>query len=70
MLKRGVFPLGSRHAIEIDYAGDQTLAQLLRTDGALVPDQLQRFGANIFVVDLVGYVLFAGTAFLQAPLPN
>ncbi len=55
MLKRGVFPLGTRHAIEIDYAGDQTLAQLLRTDGALVPDQLQRFGDQLLdVLDYLG----------------
>ena len=55
MLRRGVFPLGTRHAIEIDYAGEQTLAQLLRTDGALVPDQLQRFGDQLLdVLDYLG----------------
>lgn len=54
LLKRGVFPLGSRHAIEIDYAGAQTLAHLLRTDGALVPDQLQRFGDQL--LDVLDYL--------------
>ncbi|GEL17300.1 BREX system serine/threonine kinase PglW [Pseudonocardia asaccharolytica] len=55
LLRRGVFELGSRHAIEIDYAGDQTLAQLLRAEGAPVPDQLQRFGDQLLdVVDYLG----------------
>lgn len=55
LLKRGVFPLGTRHAIEIDFAGEQTLAQHLRTDGALVPDQLQRFGDQLLdVLDYLG----------------
>ena len=54
VLKRGVFTLGSRHAIEIDYAGEETLAQLLRTGGALVPDQLQRFGDQL--LDVLDYI--------------
>jgi serine/threonine protein kinase len=55
VLRRGVFALGTRHAIEIDHAGEQTLAQLLRGEGALVPDQLQRFGDQLLdVVDYLG----------------
>lgn len=54
VIKRGVFALGSRHAIEIDYAGDQTLAGFLRTEGALLPDQLQRFGEQLLYA--VGYL--------------
>lgn len=54
MLKRGVFPLGTRHAIELDHAGRRTLAQVLREDGALLPDQLQRFGAQL--LDVLGYL--------------
>lgn len=55
VLKRGVFALGShRHAIEIDYAGEQTLARLLREEGAQLPDQLQRFGDQL--LDAVGYL--------------
>ncbi|WP_219414066.1 BREX system serine/threonine kinase PglW [Pseudonocardia nigra] len=54
LLKRGAFPLGIRHAIEIDNAGEQTLAHLLRTDGALVPDQLQRFGDQL--LDVLDYL--------------
>lgn len=46
MLKRGVFPLGTRHAIELDHAGARTLAQVLREDGALVPDQLRLTGSQ------------------------
>lgn len=54
LLKRGVFALGIRHAIEIDYAGEQTLARLLREEGAQLPDQLQRFGDQL--LDAVGYL--------------
>ncbi|HEX2297659.1 MAG TPA: protein kinase, partial [Pseudonocardiaceae bacterium] len=54
MLKRGVFPLGARHAIELDHAGQRTLAQVLREDGALLPDQLQRFGDQL--LDVLGYL--------------
>jgi len=54
ILKRGVFPLGPRHAIEIDYAGQRTLAQILRQDGALLPDQLQRFGDQL--LDVLDYL--------------
>ncbi|MGH3800084.1 MAG: BREX system serine/threonine kinase PglW, partial [Pseudonocardiaceae bacterium] len=54
MLKRGVFPLGTRYAIEIDHAGQRTLAQVLREDGALLPDQLQRFGDQL--LDVLGYL--------------
>ena len=54
MLKRGVFPLGARHAIELDYAGQRTLAQILREDGALLPDQLQRFGDQL--LDVLSYL--------------
>lgn len=50
VLKRGVFPLGPRHVIEIDHAGERTLAQLLRQDGALLADQLQRFGNQLLEV--------------------
>ena len=54
ILKRGVFPLGARHAIEIDYAGQRTLAQVLRQDGSLLPDQLQRFGDQL--LDVLDYL--------------
>lgn len=54
VLKRGVFALGSRHAIEIDYAGEQTLAHLLRDEGVQLPDQLQRFGEQL--LDAVAYL--------------
>ncbi|MGH3910031.1 MAG: BREX system serine/threonine kinase PglW, partial [Pseudonocardiaceae bacterium] len=54
MLKRGVFPLGGRHAIELDHAGQRTLAQVLREDGALLPDQLQRFGDQL--LDVLNYL--------------
>ncbi|MGQ0480074.1 MAG: BREX system serine/threonine kinase PglW [Pseudonocardia sp.] len=54
VLKRGAFTLGTRHAIEIDYAGDQTLAGLLRIEGAQLPDQLQSFGDQL--LDAVGYL--------------
>ncbi|MDN5913801.1 MAG: BREX system serine/threonine kinase PglW [Pseudonocardia sp.] len=54
-LKRGAFALGGgRHAIEIDYAGDQTLGGLLRDEGVQLPDQLQRFGDQL--LDAVGYL--------------
>ncbi|WP_300007723.1 BREX system serine/threonine kinase PglW [Pseudonocardia sp.] len=54
-LRRGVFPLGNRHAIELDNAGDQTLAQLLRAEESLLPDQLQRFGDQLLdVIDFLG----------------
>jgi serine/threonine protein kinase len=52
--RRGVFPVGERHAIELDYAGEQTLAALLRQDGALFPDQLQRYGDQL--LDVVTYL--------------
>ena len=55
VLRRGVFALGtSRHAIEVDYAGDQTLGRLLREEGAQLPDQLERFGDQL--LDAVGYL--------------
>ncbi|GDY33308.1 BREX system serine/threonine kinase PglW [Gandjariella thermophila] len=47
VLRRGLFDVGNRQAIEIDYAGERSLAQVLRTDGALLPDQLQRFGDQL-----------------------
>lgn len=48
LLKRGAFALGPlRHAIEIDYAGEQTLGRLLREEGGQLPDQLQRFGDQL-----------------------
>lgn len=55
LLKRGAFALGPlRHAIEIDYAGEQTLGHLLREEGVQLPDQLQRFGDQL--LDAVDYL--------------
>lgn len=55
LLKRGAFALGPvRHAIEIDYAGEHTLGQLLRAEGVQLPDQLQRFGDQL--LDAVDYL--------------
>lgn len=54
MLKRAVFPLGTRHAIELDHAGGRTLAQVLREDGALPPGRLRRFGDQL--LDVLGYL--------------
>jgi serine/threonine protein kinase len=53
-LRRGLFAVGERHAIELDVAGRRTLAQQLRTQGALLPDQLQRFGDQL--LDVLGYL--------------
>ncbi|RSM79382.1 BREX system serine/threonine kinase PglW [Kibdelosporangium aridum] len=53
-LRRGLFAVGERHAIELDFAGSRTLAQLLRTEGALLPDQLQRYGDQL--LDVLGYL--------------
>lgn len=53
-LRRGVFPVGDRQAIELDFAGPRSLAQLLRTEGALLPDQLQRYGDQL--LDVLGYL--------------
>lgn len=46
-LRRGVFELANRSAIEIDFAGAHTLAHVLREEGVPVPDQLQRFGEQL-----------------------
>ncbi|GAA4535324.1 BREX system serine/threonine kinase PglW [Pseudonocardia xishanensis] len=59
VLRRGVFALGSRHAIEIDYAGDESLAQLLKKEGIQLPDQLQSFGEQL--LDAVDYLHGKGT---------
>ncbi|TDV52018.1 BREX system serine/threonine kinase PglW [Actinophytocola oryzae] len=53
-LRRALFPVGERHAIELDFAGPHTLAQVLRTEGALLPDQLQRYGDQL--LDVLGYL--------------
>ncbi|MEU7481298.1 BREX system serine/threonine kinase PglW [Lentzea sp. NPDC042327] len=47
VLRRGLFPIGSRQAIEIDYAGDRSLARMLREEGALLPDKLQLLGSQL-----------------------
>lgn len=52
--RRGLFQVGERHAIELDFAGPRSLAQLLRTEGALLPDQLQRYGDQL--LDVLGYL--------------
>jgi hypothetical protein len=44
---RGAFPLGRRTAIELSYAGEQSLAGLLRSDGSLVSEALQRYGDQL-----------------------
>ncbi|MCI2423455.1 BREX system serine/threonine kinase PglW [Saccharopolyspora sp. K220] len=45
-LRRGMFDLGGRYAIEIDYAGDETLAHRIRREGLQI-DELQRFGDQL-----------------------
>lgn len=45
-LRRGVFDLGGRYAIEIDYAGEETLARHIRPEGLQI-DELQRFGDQL-----------------------
>ncbi|MEV0675726.1 BREX system serine/threonine kinase PglW [Actinosynnema sp. NPDC050436] len=54
VLRRSLFPLGSRHAIEIDYAGERSLAQVLRDEGALLPDKLQLLGDQL--LDALSYL--------------
>lgn len=45
--RRGVFELGNRTALEVSFAGDHTLAHVLKTEGALLPDLLQRYGSQL-----------------------
>ncbi|MFJ8967054.1 BREX system serine/threonine kinase PglW [Lentzea sp. NPDC102401] len=54
VLRRSLFPLGTRHAIEIDYAGDRSLAHVLRNEGALLPDKLQLLGDQL--LDALAYL--------------
>jgi len=54
VLRRSLFPLGNRHAIEIDYAGDRSLAHVLRNEGALLPDKLQVLGDQL--LDALAYL--------------
>ena len=53
-VRRGLFTLGSRSAIEVDYAGRYSVARRLRVEGEFLPDQLDRFGRQL--VDAVGYL--------------
>ncbi|MDU0289073.1 BREX system serine/threonine kinase PglW [Saccharothrix longispora] len=52
--RRSLFPLGSRQAIEIDYAGERSLAHILRDEGALLPDKLQLLGDQL--LDALSYL--------------
>jgi serine/threonine protein kinase len=52
--RRSLFPLGSRHAIEIDYAGERSLAHILCDEGALLPDKLQLLGDQL--LDALSYL--------------
>ncbi len=53
-VRRGLFTLGSRSAIEVDYAGRHSVARRLREDGEFLPDQLDRFGRQL--IDAVAYL--------------
>lgn len=54
VLKQGMFPLGRRSAIELSYAGERTLAQVLAAEGALDPNTLERLGTQL--LDAVAYI--------------
>lgn len=53
-VRRGLFALGSRSAIEVDFAGRHSVARRLRLDGEFLPDQLDRFGRQL--IDAVVYL--------------
>lgn len=53
-VRRGLFRLGRRSAIEVDFAGRRSVARRLREDGEFLPDQLDRFGKQL--IDAVAYL--------------
>ncbi len=53
-VRRGLFTLGSRSAIEVDFAGRHSVARRLRQEGEFLPDQLDRFGRQL--IDAVAYL--------------
>ncbi len=53
-VRRGLFSLGTRSAIEVDFAGRHSVASRLREDGEFLPDQLEPFGRQL--IDAVAYL--------------
>ena len=53
-LRRAPFSLGSRHAIELTYAGARTLGDLLRADGPLRGEALRAYGDQL--LEAVAYL--------------
>lgn len=47
VLKRGMFPLGARSAIELSHAGDRTLAHVIADTGRVGPEALEALGLQL-----------------------